>query len=206
MVSQITSIVIAYPTISSNAHKKHKNSAPLAFVRGIHRWPVIPPQSSSDAENVSILWGHQVVQPEEPFFYWSLLLTNFQRYYWLYMKPYFDIICHEDESLQTSPFSITTIAWLAQHIGVQLKTSTFPVGWSGSSSSASSLAHGTRLHHAKISLTWATDVCAWILVWPVSHRIYESKSSNHMCYSDARNNPTRSHLCTNNRDSWSPLY
>ena len=38
--------------------KKHQSSASLAFVRGIHRWPVWnPPQRDSAAENISI-WLH----------------------------------------------------------------------------------------------------------------------------------------------------
>ena len=37
MVSQITSLTIVY-------HRKHQKSASLAFVWGIHRWPVNSPQ------------------------------------------------------------------------------------------------------------------------------------------------------------------
>ena len=41
MASQITSLTIVYPTVYSGVdQRKHKNSASLAFVRGIHRWPV----------------------------------------------------------------------------------------------------------------------------------------------------------------------
>ena len=41
MVSQITSLMIVYSTFYSGAdHRKHQSSASLAFVRGIHRWPV----------------------------------------------------------------------------------------------------------------------------------------------------------------------
>ena len=41
MASQITSLMIAYPTVYSGAdQRKHQSSASLAFVRGIHRWPV----------------------------------------------------------------------------------------------------------------------------------------------------------------------
>ena len=40
MASQITSIAIVYSTVYSGAdQRKHQSSAPLAFVRGIHRWP-----------------------------------------------------------------------------------------------------------------------------------------------------------------------
>ena len=41
MTSQITSLTIVYPIIYSGAYqRKHQSSASLAFVRGIHRWPV----------------------------------------------------------------------------------------------------------------------------------------------------------------------
>ena len=41
MASQITSLTIVYSTIYSGAdQRKHQSSAPLAFVRGIHRSPV----------------------------------------------------------------------------------------------------------------------------------------------------------------------
>ena len=41
MVSQITSASIVYSTVCSGAdQRKHQNSASLAFVRGIHQWPV----------------------------------------------------------------------------------------------------------------------------------------------------------------------
>ena len=42
--SQITSLTIVYSTVYSDAHqRKHQSSASLAFVRGIHRWPVNSP-------------------------------------------------------------------------------------------------------------------------------------------------------------------
>ena len=44
MASQITSLTIVYSTIYSGADlRKHQSSASLAFVRGIHRWPVNSP-------------------------------------------------------------------------------------------------------------------------------------------------------------------
>ena len=43
IVSQITSVSIVYPTVCSGAdQRKHQSSVSLAFVRGIHRWPVFP--------------------------------------------------------------------------------------------------------------------------------------------------------------------
>ena len=44
MASQITSLAIVYSTVYSGAdRRKHQSSASLAFVRGIHRWPVNSP-------------------------------------------------------------------------------------------------------------------------------------------------------------------
>ena len=44
MASQIAGLTIVYKTVYSGADKrKHQSSALLAFVRGIHRWPVNSP-------------------------------------------------------------------------------------------------------------------------------------------------------------------
>ena len=44
MASQITGVTIVYSNVCLGAdHRKHQNSASLAFVRGIHRWPVNSP-------------------------------------------------------------------------------------------------------------------------------------------------------------------
>ena len=43
MVSQISSLTIVYSMVYSTVDKKHHNASPLAFVRGIHRWPVNSP-------------------------------------------------------------------------------------------------------------------------------------------------------------------
>ena len=63
VASQITSPTIVYSTVYSDAdQRKHKSSASLAFVRGIHQWPVNSPHKgrTSIAENVSIWWRHHV--------------------------------------------------------------------------------------------------------------------------------------------------
>ena len=44
MASQITSLTIVYSTVYSCAYQRqHQSSTSLAFVRGIHRWPVNSP-------------------------------------------------------------------------------------------------------------------------------------------------------------------
>ena len=46
MASQITSLTIVYSTVYSGAdQRKHQSSASLAFVRGIHRWPLNSPHN-----------------------------------------------------------------------------------------------------------------------------------------------------------------
>ena len=48
MASQITSLVIVYSSVYSGAdQRKYQNSASLAFMRGIHRWPVNFPHEGS---------------------------------------------------------------------------------------------------------------------------------------------------------------
>ena len=44
MASQITSLTIVYSTVySAENQRKHQSTASVAFVRGIHRWPVNSP-------------------------------------------------------------------------------------------------------------------------------------------------------------------
>ena len=44
MASQITSLTIVHSTVYSDAdQRKHQSSASLAFVRGMHRWPMNSP-------------------------------------------------------------------------------------------------------------------------------------------------------------------
>ena len=44
MAYKITSLKILYSTVYSDAdQRKHQSSAPVALVRGIHRWPVNSP-------------------------------------------------------------------------------------------------------------------------------------------------------------------
>ena len=51
MASQITSLTIVYSTIYSGADQKnYQSSASLAFVRGIHRWPVILHKMASNGK------------------------------------------------------------------------------------------------------------------------------------------------------------
>ena len=55
MAHQITSASIIYSTVCSGADKRrHQSYVSLAFVGGIHRWPV------SSTENVLMQWRHHI--------------------------------------------------------------------------------------------------------------------------------------------------
>ena len=61
MASQITSLtrLFTHAFIQAQIKEKNQSSASLAFVRGIHQWPVNSPhKKASNAENVSIWWRH----------------------------------------------------------------------------------------------------------------------------------------------------
>ena len=75
MASQITGITIVCPTVCSGAdQREYQRSALLAFVRGIHRWPVNSMHRASNAENVSIGWRHHENNHSV-----SVLLSTFRR-------------------------------------------------------------------------------------------------------------------------------
>ena len=53
MASEITSITIVYSTVYSDAdERKHQSSTSLAFVKGIHRWPVNSPHKGPVSRNM----------------------------------------------------------------------------------------------------------------------------------------------------------
>ena len=69
MASQIISLPIVYSTIYSDTdQRKHQSSASLAFVRGIHRWPVNSPhkwpvtQKMFPYDDVIMLKQHKQIQ------------------------------------------------------------------------------------------------------------------------------------------------
>ena len=69
MASQITSVSIVYATVCSGPdQRKHQSSASLAFVRGIHRWPVNSPYKGPVTrkmfpfDDVSCFWRNVSVQ------------------------------------------------------------------------------------------------------------------------------------------------
>ena len=64
IASKITSLTNVYSAVYSRAdQRKHQSSASLAFVRGIHRWPVNSPHKwPVTTKNVSIWWHHHELQ------------------------------------------------------------------------------------------------------------------------------------------------
>ena len=81
MMSQITSFTIVYSTVYSGADQtKHQSSAPLAFVRGIHRSPVtgeFPAQRASNAEHGYI---DDVIMAKLPGRIWVDEISGCKRY------------------------------------------------------------------------------------------------------------------------------
>ena len=76
MASQITSLKIVYPTVySSTDQRKHQSSACLAFVRGIHRWPVNSPHKGPVTQKMfpfdDVIMKRQGILPGGA---WELLL------------------------------------------------------------------------------------------------------------------------------------
>ena len=79
MASQITSLTIVYSTVYSGAdHRKHKISAWLAFVQGIHGWPVNSPYKMPVTRKVflfdEVIILRFVIQP---FLYFALIGKSF---------------------------------------------------------------------------------------------------------------------------------
>ena len=70
IASQITSLTIGYLTVYSGAdHRKHQSPASLAFVLGIHRWPVNSLHNWPATENISIWWRHH----DQPLPWWPTI-------------------------------------------------------------------------------------------------------------------------------------
>ena len=69
IASQITSLTIVYSAVYSGAHqRKHQSSASLAFVRGIHWWPLNSPHKGPVTRKISpiddvIMFKFKILQP-----------------------------------------------------------------------------------------------------------------------------------------------
>ena len=66
MASQLTSLTTIYSTVYSGADQgKHQSSASLAFVRGIHRWPVNSPHKGPVTQKMfpfhDVIMGNTII-------------------------------------------------------------------------------------------------------------------------------------------------
>ena len=65
MVSQVTSVSIVSSTVCSGTDQiEHQSSASLAFVRGIHRWPVDSPHKGSATRKMFLFDDITMVKPQ----------------------------------------------------------------------------------------------------------------------------------------------
>ena len=78
MASQITSLTVVYSTVYSGLdQRKHQSSVSVAFVRGIHRWPVISPHKGPVTrkmfpfDDVIMTFAYRHWQSTFEFRYWS---------------------------------------------------------------------------------------------------------------------------------------
>ena len=86
MASQITSLTIVYSTVYSGSNqRKHQSSTSLAFVRGIHRWPVNSPHKGPVTRKMfpfgdviiqdwhfDGITGREISNLQQNFYCWSL--------------------------------------------------------------------------------------------------------------------------------------
>ena len=99
MASQITNLTIVYSSVYSGAdRRKHQSSASLAFVRGIHRWPVNSPHKGPVTrkmfpfDHVKLLYyKHRDSNYKDDPAFRSLNVYNGNTYTWKEGKPRFDI-------------------------------------------------------------------------------------------------------------------
>ena len=90
VASQITSLMIAYSTVDSDAdQRKHQSSASLAFVQGIHRghkWPVMQKMFWSDDVILVYIWCPCIYsnRPSTG----TLLITTLDMKLWCFFRYY----------------------------------------------------------------------------------------------------------------------
>ena len=91
MGSQITSVWVVYSTVCSGAYRRiHQSSVSLAFVRGIHRWPVTFPHKGPVTRKM-VPWRHHDTTSS----CWSSTgFVNMPRYWvlkWSHRVEYFNV-------------------------------------------------------------------------------------------------------------------
>ena len=91
MAFQTTSLAIVYSTVSSGAdQRKFQSSAPLAFVRGIHRWPVNSPYKGSVTRKMFPIDDVIMLHLTPSSFYHTSVHNSFFPSFpaWMYQRPY----------------------------------------------------------------------------------------------------------------------
>ena len=93
MPSQITSLTVVYSAVYSDAdQRKHQSFASLAFVQGIHRWPVNSPhkwpvtRKMFPLDDVIMKWRCIVVHVMHHAVMTSLMSSPFQKVKWLFLS------------------------------------------------------------------------------------------------------------------------
>ena len=105
MASQIVGVsIVCSPVVSGADQRKYQSSASLAFVQGIHRWPVNSPQKkTSNAGKVSFWWRHQINIPNVmqswrkycTLYSWTRIFKDWCLYMWITISVGMLISCHQ---------------------------------------------------------------------------------------------------------------
>ena len=88
IASQITSITIVYSTVYSDAdQRKHTASASLAFLWGIHRWPVSSPHKGPVRRKMFQIWWRHHEEIDHQFNKYSEFDINLSKHFSLLPFP-----------------------------------------------------------------------------------------------------------------------
>ena len=101
MASQITSLNVVYSTVySGEDQRRHQSSASLAFVRGIHRWPVNSPHQGPVTRKMFplddvIMWVLKMIKIVVRFWaflitFWAIMVSNL----WNFAYILFELALH----------------------------------------------------------------------------------------------------------------
>ena len=104
MASHINCLTSVYSTVYSGANqRKHQSSASLAFVRGIHRWPVKSPHK----------WPvtRKVFPFDDVFIYWDFVKPKLK--FHCFQIHYSNLLNHRDSRSKM---------WLAKYLGLRYDT------------------------------------------------------------------------------------
>ena len=102
MASQITSPTIVYSTVIQGAdQRKHQSSASLAFVRGIHRWPVNSPHKGPVTRKMfpfdDVIMGFKIQKGCQTW----ILITTTQLFLLHYEQCWNSYCCHKHDKINS---------------------------------------------------------------------------------------------------------